>query len=94
MYHDPLRVAAERVAGRIRRGAVVGADHVVAVVLQPFGAVGAALAAIDDAADADQIVRLEVPRLADCQRTARVDSGRHETDARVFPLKARRSASM
>ena len=59
MHHDALRIAAQRVAGRIRRGTVVGPDHVVAIVLQPLGAVVALLAAIDDAADADQIARLE-----------------------------------
>ena len=59
VHHDLLRVAAQRVARRVGRGAVVGADHVVAVVLQPVVAVGAGLARIDDAADADQIAHLE-----------------------------------
>ena len=63
VHHDLLGIPAERVARRVRRRPVVGADHVVAVVLQPRVAVLAALAAIDDAADADQIAHLEAGHL-------------------------------
>jgi hypothetical protein len=59
MHHDLLRVAAQRVAVGVRRRAVVGADHAVAVILQSLVALGTVLAAIDDAADADQIAWLE-----------------------------------
>jgi hypothetical protein len=47
MHDEPLRKAAQRVAGRIRRRAVLGADRVVAVAF-PSGS--AVLAAADDAA--------------------------------------------
>jgi hypothetical protein len=59
--HDALRVAAERVAGRIRRRPVVGADHaLLAELLQALVVAGAALAAaVDQAADADDIADLE-----------------------------------
>ena len=59
MDYDLLRVAAECPARRVRRREVVGADHAVAVILQPAGAVFAVLAAVDDAADPDQVAGLE-----------------------------------
>lgn len=58
--HDALRIAAQRVARRVRGGAVVGADHaLLAVLLQPFAAGGAMLAAARHAAHADGIAHLE-----------------------------------
>ena len=57
---DVLRVAAQRVAGRVRRRAVVGADEaVLAVLLQALVAGRAVPAAVDHAADADQVADLE-----------------------------------
>ena len=58
MDHDGLRIAAQRMARRVGRRAVVGADHAVAVILQPFVAFGAMLAAVHDAADAHQVANL------------------------------------
>lgn len=60
-HDDALRIAAQGVAGRIWRRAVIGADHAraFAVLLKPFVAGGAGLAAVDHAANADQIAFLE-----------------------------------
>src|SRR3546814_14294999 len=57
----------------IRRAAVVGADHVVAVVLQSLGALLALFAAVDDAADADEVADLEAGRLGAGRRHAADD---------------------
>ncbi|MNN30577.1 hypothetical protein D3C81_1442310 [compost metagenome] len=54
-----LRVASERPTRGVRRREVIGADHAVAVVLQTTDAVLTLLAAIDDAADANQLAKLE-----------------------------------
>src|SRR3546814_13418439 len=45
--------------GRIRCRAIIGADHMVAIVFQPFVAILTVLATIDNAADTNQITRLE-----------------------------------
>src|SRR5690606_24314072 len=58
-HDDLLRVAAERPTGGVRRAAIVGADHLVAVVLEPLAAVLALAAAVDDAAHAHQVAFLE-----------------------------------
>src|SRR5699024_9240957 len=44
----------------IRGREVVGADHAVAIVLQPLGAFVAVLATVDDAADAHKVANLEI----------------------------------
>jgi len=60
LHHDILRIAAERVARRIIGFAIIGADEAaLAILLQPFVAGGAALAAVDHAADADRVADLE-----------------------------------
>src|SRR3546814_19885897 len=41
------------------RSAVIGADHFVAVVFQPFGAIVAVFAAIDNTAYADQVANVK-----------------------------------
>ena len=59
---DPLRIAAERVARRVRRRAVIGADKAdLAILLQPLRAGRAALARIDEAADADRVADRDNP---------------------------------
>src|SRR5690606_41962556 len=63
--HDALRVAAGRMPGRVFGRAVVGAgEAVLAELLQPFGARGAVLAAVDHATDADDVAHLEAGDLA------------------------------
>ncbi len=59
MHHDLLRVAAHGPAGRVIGLAVVGTDHVVAIVFQTFFAIRTGLAAVDDTAHADQVTDLE-----------------------------------
>ena len=58
MHHDALRVAAQGVAGGVGNGAVVGADHAVAVVFQAAGAIITMLTTVDNAANTDQITDL------------------------------------
>ncbi len=71
--HDPLRIAAQGMPGRVRRGAVVGADEtVLAVLLQAFVAGRAMLAAAHHAADADHV--------ADLVRTYVAADGRDATN--------------
>src|SRR3546814_20287806 len=62
-HDDLLGITSQRMAGRIRGYAVVGANHVIAVVFQPVLALIAMLAAIDDAAHAQQVPRLEARNL-------------------------------
>jgi len=84
-----LRIPAKCVTRRVCCRAVVCADHVGAVILQPRIAVLAALAAVDDAADADEIGDLEAGHLRANGRHATDDfvSG-HAGEQRAFPLGA------
>src|SRR5690606_4048699 len=87
VHHDPLRIAAQRPAGLVRNGRVVGADHAVAVVLQPGLAIGAVPATVDDAADPDQITDL-IPRHLRADRTHTADDfmARHTGESGAGPL--------
>ena len=90
VHHDPLRIAAERVAGRVGRRGIVGADHAVAIVLQPVRAVVAPLATVDDAADADEIALAESRHLRADRRDAAHDLvAGNARPARARPFRAR-----
>src|SRR3546814_8430200 len=89
MHDDLLGVSTQRMTGRIRCRAIIGADHMVAIVFQPFVAILTVLATIDNAADTNQITRLETGytlphrrHTADnlMPRHARVRSEEHTSD--------------
>src|SRR5690606_29335228 len=68
-------------------GRVVGADHAVAVVLQPGLAILAVPATVDDAADPDQIAHL-IPRHLRADRTHAADDfmARHTGELGAGPF--------
>src|SRR3546814_10764150 len=63
--HDRLRIAAQRVAGRIGGRGIVGADEARsgAILFKPLFARRACLAAIDHAADTDRFSHREIGHL-------------------------------
>src|SRR5690606_5215525 len=87
MHHDPLRVTAQRPAGLVGNGRVVGADHAVAVVLQPGLAILAVPATADGAADPHQIAHL-IPRHLRAARTHAADDfmARHTGESGAGPF--------
>ncbi len=87
---DALGIAAQRMAGRIRRRPVIGAgEAVLAKLLQPLGAGRTMLAAVDQAADADGVADLEAAdRVADRAHRADDLMARHARVERPVPFRA------
>lgn len=89
MHHDLLRIAAQSVTGRVSRRPVIRADHVVAIVLQPFVAICAVPATVNDAANSDELAHLEARHIcADRRNTPDDFVSRHTGKQRASPLGA------
>lgn len=88
--YDLLRIAAQGVAGRIMRRAIVGEDlAVLAILLQARVAGRAMMATVDQAADADRVADLELGhRTADGRNVADDFVPGHAGVQRVGPLVA------
>ena len=89
MHDDLLRISTERVPRCVRRCEVIRARHVVAVILETGAAVRAFPAAIDDAANPDEVARLEAGHLfADRQHATNDLVAWHAGIKRARPLRA------
>lgn len=90
VHHNLLRITAESVSGRVCRGAVVGENHMVAVIFQPCFALFTLLTAVDHTADADQISHVESRDLiADGGHLADDFMSRHARIERTGPFRSR-----
>lgn len=90
VYHNLLRIAAEGVSGRVCRGAVVGENHMVAVVFQSCLALCTLFTAVDHTADADQVAHVESRDLiADGGHLADDFMSRHARIERTGPFGSR-----